>query len=119
MDINIKGNPGTGNHLTEVKTGHVKNINPNVKEVKGTFIIGGRKDKDTLVWHPAPDPYPVPSKGGADIQLLLKVEGIPMPYLTATWDGHHLYTFSTFGNPDSPWISFPDSIRIKAWAVLP
>lgn len=103
MDINIKGNPRTENHLTEVKNG----------------LIGRRKDKDTLVWHHAPDPYPVPSKDGADIQILLKVEGLPMPYLTATWDGHHLYTFSTFGNPDSPWISFPDNIRIEAWAVLP
>ena len=75
--------------------------------------------KDTLVWHPAHEPYPQPSKGGADIQLLLKVGELPMPYLTATWDGNNLDTFSTFGYPTSPWTTFPESIKIEAWAVLP
>lgn len=77
------------------------------------------KDNQALVWHPSLDPYPAPSGGGADVQLLLKVQNLPMPYLTATWDGNNLYTFSTFGYPDSPWTSFPESVLIEAWAVLP
>lgn len=76
------------------------------------------KDNQALVWHPAHEPYPHPKNGG-DVQLLLKVQNLPMPYLTATWDGNNLHTFSTFGYPDSPWTSFPDSIRIEAWALLP
>ena len=33
MEINIKGNPGTGNHYTEVNIGHIENNFPNVTEV--------------------------------------------------------------------------------------
>lgn len=77
------------------------------------------KDNQALVWHPGCEPYPTPSERGLDIHLLLKVEGLPVPYLTASWDGHNLYTFSTFGYPDSPWTSFPTSIKTESWAVLP
>ncbi len=42
-----------------------------------------------------------------------------MPYLTATWDGNNLHTFSTFGYPTSPWTPFQESIKIEAWTVLP
>ena len=76
------------------------------------------KDNQALVWHPGYEPYPTPSERGFDIHLLLKVEDLPVPYLTAAWDGHKLYTFSTFGYPDSPWTSFPEGIKIESWAVL-
>lgn len=77
------------------------------------------KNNHVLVWHPAHKAYPAPLKQGSDVQLLLKVEGLPMPYLSASWDGHNLYTFSRFGYPDSPWASFPEGIKIESWAVLP
>ena len=77
------------------------------------------KNNHVLVWHPTHEDYPAPLKQGSDVQLLLKVEGLPVPYLTASWDGHNLHTFSTFGYPDSPWTSFPEGIKIESWAVLP
>ncbi len=77
------------------------------------------KNNQALVWHPAHEAYPEPLKHGSDVQLLLKVEGLPMSYLTASWDGHNLFTFSTFGYPDSPWTSFPEGVKIESWAVLP
>ena len=71
-----------------------------------------------ITWNRYPDvPFPN-GTDGKDIQLLLKVEDLPMPYLTAAWDGRDLYTFSTFGYPDSPWTSFPEGIKIESWAVL-
>lgn len=75
--------------------------------------------KNTLIWHEPQQPYPKPAKGGLDIQLLLKVKDLPMQYLTASWDGHNLHTFSTFGYPSSPWTPFPDTVKVEAWTVLP
>lgn len=77
------------------------------------------KIKYTLIWHGSHEPYPVPSEIGLDVQLLLKVKNLPMPYLTASWDGNNLNTFSTFGYPSSPWTSFPDTVEVEAWAILP
>lgn len=39
MDINIESNPGTRNNFTQITIGHVKNVNPNVKEVTGHYVI--------------------------------------------------------------------------------
>lgn len=75
--------------------------------------------KNTLMWHDTREPYPTPSKSGLDVQLLLKVKDLPMPYLTASWDGHTLHTFSTFGYPSAPWTPFPETVEVEAWAVLP
>ena len=80
--------------------------------------MNDNQEQSCLVWHPGYEPYPTTSEQGADVQLLLKVEDLPVPYMTAIWDGHNLYTFSTFGYPDSPWTSFPTSIKIESWAVL-
>ena len=77
------------------------------------------KIKHTLIWHGTHEPYPVPPEIGLDVQLLLKEKNLPMPYLTASWDGHNLHTFSTFGYPSSPWTPFPDDIEVEAWAILP
>lgn len=43
MDINIKGNPGTGNHYTEIKIGNVENFNPNATTVTVTHHHYGDK----------------------------------------------------------------------------
>lgn len=77
------------------------------------------KIKYTLIWHGSHEPYPTPPEIGLDVQLLLKVKNLPMPYLTASWDGKDLHTFSTFGYPSSPWTPFPDTVGVEAWAILP
>lgn len=46
MEIKIEGNPGTGNHYTEVKIDHIENNFPNVTEVK---IIKGPDGQKTTV----------------------------------------------------------------------
>lgn len=46
MEIKIEGNPGTGNHYTEVKIDHIENNFPNVTEVK---IIKGTDGQKTTV----------------------------------------------------------------------
>ena len=75
--------------------------------------------KHALIWREPQQPYPKPAKAGLDAQLLLKVKDLPMPYLTASWDGHDLHTFSTFGYPSAPWTPFPETVEVEAWAVLP
>lgn len=45
MDLNINGNPGTGNHYTEVHIGHIENNFPAVKEVT---IITGADGKEVI-----------------------------------------------------------------------
>ena len=45
MEIKIEGNPGTGNHYTEVKIDRIENNFPNVKEVK---IIKGADGSQTV-----------------------------------------------------------------------
>lgn len=48
MDINIKGNPGTGNTFTEVHIGHVENYNPNATTVTNNYY-GTREAKGDRV----------------------------------------------------------------------
>lgn len=43
MKLEIKGNPGTGNHYTEVNIGNIENNFPNVKEVKIIKSADGQK----------------------------------------------------------------------------
>lgn len=43
MELKIEGNPGTGNHYTEVKIGHIENNFPNVREVKIIKDADGKK----------------------------------------------------------------------------
>lgn len=71
-----------------------------------------------ITWNKYPDvPFPNVTDD-EDVQLLLKVDGIPMPYLTATLNKGTLFCFSTIGYPESPWTTLPEGIKIEFWAVL-
>lgn len=52
MDINIKGNPGTGNSFTDIHIDYVGNFNPNAT----TVINYNYGDKCKLAPSPAPSP---------------------------------------------------------------
>lgn len=75
-------------------------------------------ESGVITWNRYPDvPFPN-GTDNEDIQLLLKVDGIPMPYLTATLNKGTLFCFSTIGYPESPWTTLPEGIKIESWAVL-
>lgn len=83
------------------------------KHLKKTNVEPG-----VIPWNKYPDvPFPN-GKDDEDIQLLLNVDGIPMPYLTATLNKGTLFCFSTVGYPESPWTTLPEGIKIESWAVL-
>ena len=52
MDINIKGNPGTGNSFTDIHIDNVQNFNPNAT----TVINYNYGDKRKMPPSPAPSP---------------------------------------------------------------
>lgn len=77
----------------------------------------GKQLTYTLQWHPYYEPIVIPS-GRSEVEVLLKVDNLPMGYLTATWDGRYFHIFSSFGYPDHPWTTMPNGIKVVEWAYI-
>ena len=93
MELKIEGNPGTGNHYTEVKIGHIENNFPNVREVK---IIKGTDGQKTTVMSGG---YEIPSGNNAPTddkekeakrQDILKYVGKTLPLVMYAWKDKYM-----------------------------
>lgn len=93
MELKIEGNPGTGNHYTEVKIGHIENNFPNVREVK---IIKGADGQKTTVMSggdetPAGNNAPTDDKDKeAKRQDILKYVGKTLPLVMYAWKDKYM-----------------------------
>lgn len=93
MELKIEGNPGTGNHYTEVKIENIENNFPNVKEVK---IIKGTDGQKTTVMSDGsstPDGNN-PSSGDKDKEAkredILKYVGKTLPLVLYQWKDKYM-----------------------------
>lgn len=93
MELKIEGNPGTGNHYTEVKIGHIENNFPNVREVK---IIKGADGQKTTVMSdgtPAPAGNNSPAEDQdkeAKRQDILQYVGRTLPLVMFAWKDKYM-----------------------------
>ena len=93
MELKIEGNPGTGNHYTEVKIGHIENNFPNVREVK---IIKGADGQKTTVMSggdeiPSGNNAPTDDKEKeAKRQDILKYVGKTLPLVMYAWKDKYM-----------------------------
>lgn len=100
MKLEIKGNPGTGNHYTEVNVGNIEANFPNVTEVIITKDASGRKVITTKGGeNPASSDgvvsAPVPETGGninkeARRQDILKYVGNTLPLIMYDWKDKYM-----------------------------
>ena len=67
------------------------------------------------VWHDINKEKPVYT--GKDVDLILHVDGLPMQFIAACWDGKYMHIYS--GNPDAPWGMLPSGVKILEWAYVP
>ena len=74
-------------------------------------------EEEVLRWHPADEPIELP-EDRTEVEVLLKVENLPFGYVTAVWNGEYFRVFSTYGYPERPLSSMPESIGIVQWAYL-
>ena len=93
MELKIEGNPGTGNHYTEVKIGHIENNFPNVREVK---IIKGADGQKTTVMSGG-DETPAGNNASTDDkdkeakrQDILKYVGKTLPLVMYAWKDKYM-----------------------------
>ncbi len=90
MEIKIEGNPGTGNHYTEVNIGHIENNFPNVKEVK---IIKGADGQKTMVMsggdQPSSSANSPEEKEGKRADILKYVERT-LPFVLYQWKDKYM-----------------------------
>lgn len=93
MELKIEGNPGTGNHYTEVRIENIENNFPNVKEVK---IIKGTDGQKTTVMSDGsstPDGNN-PSSGDKDKEAkredILKYVGKTLPLVLYQWKDKYM-----------------------------
>ena len=79
MDINIKGNPGSGNTFLEIHIDHVENYNPNATTVTNNYY-GTREKRHSQAGIPSGDLDTTPIRK----EILNYVSGI-RPYLKDEW----------------------------------
>lgn len=97
MEIKIEGNPGTGNHYTEVKIDHIENNFPNVTEVKiikgadGTRTVTTPGMETPVTSPPAGDPEALKAAKQADI---LKYVGNTLPLVNYMWKDKYMDLWS-------------------------
>lgn len=86
MEIKIEGNPGSGNHYTEVKIGHIENNFPNVKEVT---IIKGSDSGTSQVKTSSDAPDVAQNNEGKRAEILRYAE-TTLPYVLLSWKGKYM-----------------------------
>lgn len=93
MEIKIEGNPGTGNHYTEVKIDRIENNFPNVTEVK---IIKDADGKKTTVMsngdtaNQGGQPTADDKEKEAKRQDILKYVGHTLPLVMYAWKDKYM-----------------------------
>jgi hypothetical protein len=93
MELKIEGNPGSGNHYTEVKIENIENNFPNVKEVK--IIKGADGQKTTVMtddnFAPEDNNPPVGDKDKvAKREDILKYVGKTLPLVLYRWKDKYM-----------------------------
>lgn len=93
MELKIEGNPGTGNHYTEVRIENIENNFPNVKEVK--IIKGTDGQKTTVMSDGSSTPEGNnPSSGDKDKEAkredILKYVGKTLPLVLYQWKDKYM-----------------------------
>lgn len=98
MEIKIEGNPGTGNHYTEVNIGHIENNFPNVKEVKiikdadgtQTITTSDQDTPDVLTSESLASPVSMPTMKEALRADILKYVGNTLQLVNYSWKGKYM-----------------------------
>lgn len=93
MELKIEGNPGTGNHYTEVRIENIENNFPNVKEVK--IFKGTDGQKTTVMSDGSSTPEGNnPSAGDKDKEAkredILKYVGKTLPLVLYQWKDKYI-----------------------------
>lgn len=93
MELKIEGNPGTGNHYTEVRIENIENNFPNVKEVK--IFKGTDGQKTTVMSDGSSTPEGNnPSSGDKDKEAkredILKYVGKTLPLVLYQWKDKYM-----------------------------
>lgn len=93
MELKIEGNPGTGNHYTEVRIENIENNFPNVKEVKIFKGTDGQKTTVMSDGSSTPDGNN-PSSGDKDKEAkredILKYVGKTLPLVLYQWKDKYM-----------------------------